>query len=236
MSATVRFNVLRSIAILICIASIATLIKPILAKEASSPATTRREAVKEKIDTRKAAIQQKIETRKENVENKITAMKEKIATREAALKAKLAAFKDKRKAEIAERVNTNLNKINKNQTDQMLKHLERMSELLDKLETRVNSGSPDVKDQTVAKAAIADSKAKIAAATAVVEAQAQKDYTITITSESKVRADAQKMRDQLRTDLQAVKQQVIDAKQSVSNAIRTAKSGAMIKEGTASGQ
>ena len=114
--------------------------------------------------------------------------------------------------------------------------LEKMSELLDKLEARVNSVGPDVKDPVVAKAAIADSRAKIAAATATVTAQSEKDYTLTITTESKVKADAQKMRDQLRADLQTTRQLVIDAKQSVANAIRNAKSSAGMKEGTASGQ
>lgn len=241
MTAVVRFNILRSIAILICIAAITILIKPILATDASSPATTRREAIKEKIDARKVVVQQKIETRKENIENKITAMREKIASHEAAFKARLAAFKDKRKARIAERVNTNLNKINQNYTERMKKHLETMSAILDKLEARVNSNSPDIKDPTVAKAAIAEARAKIAAATTAVDAQAQKDYTITVTTESKIRADAQKMRDLLKTDIQDLRKQLIDAKQSVANAIRIAKSGSFVatpeaKERTQSGQ
>lgn len=235
MTATLAINFLRSIALLICLAALAILVHPTLAQNATS-AATRREAIKEKVETRKVAIQEKVETRRENVANKISAMKERIATKEAALKIRLEAFKDKRKAEIAQRINTNLNKINKNQTDQMLKHLEKMSELLDKLEARVNSASSDVKDLALAKTAIADSRTKIAAATVIVTTQSEKDYTLTITTESKVKADAQKMRDQLRADLQTTRQQVIDAKQSVSNAISTAKSGVAMKEGTASGQ
>lgn len=167
------------------------------------------------------------------------ARKEGVASKAAALKTRFDAFKDKRKAQIAERVNTNLNRINQNQTDQMKKHLEKMSALLDKLEARVNSGSPDVKNPTLAKTAIADARAKIAAATTAVDSQSQKDYTITVTTESKIRADVQAMRDQLKNDLQAVRKQVIDAKQSVSNAVRVAKSGKVAtpsaKEGTASG-
>lgn len=218
-------------AVLICLAVI--IAYPVYAKEAT-PSTTRKEKVQERIETRKEDIKQRAEAVKEKVETRVTAMKEKIATREATLKARLAAFKDKRKAEIAERVNTNLNKINQNQTDQMLKHLDRMSELLNKLEARVNSGSPDIKDATAAKQAISDSKAKIAAAIEAVKAQAGIDYTLTVTSESKVKAEAQAMREKLRTDLQTVKKQVIDAKQSVSNAIRVAK--AQAKEATTSGQ
>lgn len=234
MTATIKFNILRAIIILIFIAA-ATLIRPSLAQDATS-STTKKAKLQEKVDTRKANLQQKVDTKKENLEARITAMREKTATREAALKAKLQAFKDKRKAEIADRVNTNLNKINQNQTAEMLKHLEKMSALLDKLEARISSGSPDIKDPAVAKTAIAESRAKIAAAIEVVKAQAEKDYTLTVSSESTVKKDAETLRTQLRTDLQAVRKQVIDAKQSVGNAIRSAKSGTQVKEGTSSGR
>lgn len=183
-------------------------------------------------------------TRREKVREKVEVVKEKMSTREAALKAKLAAFKDKRKAEIADRVNTSLNQINKKQTVQMLKYLDNMSALLGKLEKRVDSGSPDVKNADAAKVAIADAKAAIESAKSAVSAQADKDYTLTVTTESRVKADAQKVREALHTDLKTLRQQVIDAKKAVADAIRTAKSGrlpvstgsALRKEGTASGR
>lgn len=155
-----------------------------------------------------------------------------IASREATLRTKLQAFKDKRKAEIAERVNDNLNKINQNQTDQMKKHLEKMSTLLDKLEVRVNEASPDIKNITDAKTAIASARAIIATTSATINEQAEKDYTLQVTTESKIRAEAQSKRDLLHKDLQAARKIVINAKQSVSNAIQIARSGVNIKEGS----
>lgn len=160
-----------------------------------------------------------------------TTMREKLASKAAALKTKLQAFKDQRKATIAERVNTNLNNINQNQTAQMQKHLNTMSEILDKLEARVNKGTPDIKDPTSAKAAIASARTAISTASAAVSDQAQKDYTIQITSESRIRIDAKTQRDNLHKDLLATRKTVQNAKQAVANAIRTAK-----KEGTNSGQ
>ncbi len=182
---------------------------------------------------RKERFSQKIEKRIDNIQTRIDAMKEKLASREATLKLKLQTFKDKHKAEIAQRVNTNLNQINLKQTKEMQNHLDKMSLLLDKLEARVNSGSPDVKDPTAAKAAIAVSRTKIASASAAVLTQAGNDYTITITSESKIKLDAQEQREKLHKDLKAVRQLVIDAKQSVANAIRVAKG--LGKEATQSG-
>lgn len=206
--------------------------KPLPAQVATSTAAARNQLV-----------QQRIETQKENVENRIAAMKEQIASREAALKAKLQAFKDKKKAQIADRVNTALNRINENQTTQMKRHLGTMTTILDKLEVRVNQAAPDIKDPAAAKAAIASARAAISTASAAVTAQSEKDYTITVTSESKIGVDAKTQRDKLHTDLQAARKLVIDAKQAVANAIRTAKAGSLPvgktvleKEGTESGQ
>lgn len=189
-----------AILVLVCILLIAAC--PALAVDASAGAATRKDKIQERIDTRK-----------ENVAERMEAKKEKMATREAALKTKLEKFKDKKKAEAADRINTNLNRINQNQTDQMLKYLDKMSAILTKLETSTGSQS-----------AIADSRASIASATAAVKAQAAKDYTISVTSESTVKSDAQKARGQLHTDLKNVRQMVVDAKQSVAKAIKTAKS------------
>lgn len=219
MITTTALSKLSAILVLLSLLLIAAY--PVWARDATKPGTPKREQAKERVEVRKETL------------------KERIATREAALKVKLQAFKDKRKAEIAERLNSNLNKINQNQTGQMLKHLDKMSTILNKLEARVNKGTPDIKDPKVAKAAIAQAKASIASATAAVKTQSEKDYTLQLSSESAVRKDAQKTRTELHTDLLTVRKLVIDAKQTVANAIRVAKSGKLeipSKEGTPSGQ
>lgn len=188
----------------------------VLAEDATGTTTTRPQRLKEIV-----------EVRRENVENRIANIKEKFATREAALKARLETFKNKQKAQIAERVSTNLNKINQNQTDIMTKHLERMSQLLDKLENR---------NPQAARTGIARARDAIASASAAVNVQADKDYTLQLTTESKIRADSQNQRQKLHDDLKAVRLLVIEAKQAVGNAIRTAKSGKPVKEGKSSGQ
>lgn len=178
--------------------------------------------------------------RQESLEKQIETMKEKLATRAAALKTRLQTFRDKKKAEIAERVNTNLNQKNQEQTSQMQKHLDTMSAILDKLEARINKATPDIKDPTAAKTVVAAARSTIASASAAVSIQAQKDYTIQVTSESKIKTDVKSQRDKLHADLQATRKTVIDAKQAVVNVIKVAKSGKVIekelKEGTASGQ
>lgn len=188
-------------------------------------------------------LQQRVQAQKDNVAAKITSMREQAASKAAALKARLQTFKDQKKAEIADRVNTNLNRINQNQTSQMQKNLATMSGILDKLEARVNQATPDIKDPTSAKASIASARAAISTASAAVTAQAQKDYTVTVTFESRIKMDVKTQRDALHTDLLAVRKQVIEAKQAVAHAIRVAKSGpspvgkeVTEKEGSSSGQ
>lgn len=210
-----------SIGILICLG----LAIPALAQTPikSGPTTATSPAA-----TRKELVQQKTEVRKDFLEAKRTAvanLKEKMATREAALKTKLKAFRDQKKATVAERVNTNLNGINAKRTDQMSGALTRMTNILTKLEERVNGATSDIKDPTTAKAAITDAKAAIATAQDAVVAQSEKDYTLTVTSEAKVKQDTQAVREQLHSDLKSTRNLVIKAKQSVANAIRIAKGG-----------
>ena len=100
-----------------------------------------------------------------------------------------------------------------------------MSGILDKLEARVTSK----------RTTIADARTVIASASSEIKLQAEKDYTLQITSESKARAEAQAVREKLHTDLQSVRKLVINAKQTVSNVIRVAKSDKN-KEGAISGQ
>lgn len=209
---------------------------PVFAQDAASPAATRKQLLKEKLETRK----DNLEAKKESVANRIEVLKNQQASKAAALKLKLQAFKNQEKATAAARISENLNKVNQNQTSQMQKMLALMSTLLEKLENRVNQGTSDIKDPVSARVAIASAKEIIATASAAVTAQAQKDYTITVSSESRVKTDAKLQRDKLHTDLQAVRKAVIDAKQAVTNAIRIAKSEATtsgkLKEGTVSGQ
>ena len=105
----------------------------------------------------------------------------------------------------------------------MQKHLETMSQILDRLEARVNQGAP----------AIASAREAWASASAAIVTQAQKDNTIQVNSEAKVRVDAKTQRDALHADLLALRKTVVNTKQAISNAIKVAKSN---KEATSSGQ
>lgn len=130
-------------------------------------------------------------------------IQEKMASREALLKEKLAKFKDLKKAQRVDKINAELARINQKRTAQMLKFLDNAERILGK----IPSGS-------------SSAQAKIDEARVAVKAQAEKDYTITITSEVKVKDDAKLAHEKLRTDLQALKKLITEAKQAVAKAIR----------------
>lgn len=177
-------------------------------------------------------LQQKKDNQRMKVQDRKEDMKAQVATRAAELKSKLAKFKDQKKAAKAEMVSDNLNKINKNRTEHFLKFLDKATEILSRLEARVNEAGSKGRNTTQAKGAIAAAKAALVSARATVQVQATKDYTITVTSETKVKDDVKSVRDKLHTDLQAVKKQVVDAKGAVASAIRVAKSNIGDKNGT----
>ncbi len=197
MITTIALSQLSAILILLCLLLFAAY--PIIAQDATTPATTKKE---------------RVEQRKE-------ARKDQVATREAALKEKLAKFKDQKKAQTAERINQNLNKINDRKTQNMSHHLDQMSQMLKRLETRITEAAKLGHDTSSATAALREAKGKVESAKAAVSTQAQKDYTITVTTESKIKDDAKTSRDALHTDLKAVHDQVTEARKAVSGAIRT---------------
>lgn len=201
----------------------------VFAQNGTSSGTTRREAAKQRVQNLRVMIEEKREERaskaaehRELMLDRLSDHRARLASKAATLRGRLAQFKDQRKAKIVERINTVLNRINEKITSAMDKHVDKMSELLDKLEDRVAKKGQEGKDTTAADTAIASASAKIASASAAIDAQKLKDYTITISSESAARADAKAARDKLHSDLAALRRIIIDAKQSVAAAIRTA--------------
>lgn len=165
------------------------------------------------------------EAAKERVEaarDRIKLRKDKIASRETTLKERLTAFKDQRKAQATERINKNLNLINDKRVAAMRKHLQKMSELLGKLNSRVNTAKAGGKDVSEAQSAMASASASIASASASLDLQAEKDYSLNVSTESAVRQEAKAARDSLHTDLQNVRKLIVEAKQSLMNAFRVA--------------
>lgn len=199
------------------------------------PATTfaqsRAQIAKERVASRTAEIKTRIaQTKEAFLERRIKHASE-SAERKETLKTQLKAIKDRKKATVAERLDGNLTKINENRTNSMLKHLDQMDSLVDRVEGRIATASaintPDVV------AAISVARDNIDSARAAVQDQAVQSYPVTISSEVTLRDDFQAVRDSLLEDLKMVHTQVIDARKSVNAIFETI---AKAREGAANGQ
>lgn len=180
-----------------------------------------------------------VEVKEQNIAKKVNAQTTLQSSKAALLKTKLDAFKNQEKATIAGRVSVNLNRINQKESERMQKHLLTAVTILNKLELRVSKATNDIKNPAQAETAIATARQAIATASSAVTVQAEKDYTIQVSRESMVKIEAKAQRDLLQSDLLATRGIVINAKQSVADAISITKSGKITttqKEGTASGQ
>lgn len=161
--------------------------------------------------------------RLQQIKEKVGDRKEVIASRAAERKMKFDLFRDKKKASAAAKIETNLEKINAQRTSMMMQKLDKMVEILTKLNAVVATASTE-QDKTAAENAIASAESSVNAAKTAVTNQSQKTYTIVSTTESKLKTDAQSQRTQLHTDLQIVQQQIVGARKDVSTAISTTRS------------
>jgi TolA-binding protein len=188
-----------------------------LAQTASSSASPARTTFLDQRAASRAA--EKRENRVNKAQDRLASFREKVASRTAQLKLHLQNFRDQKKAQVVEKVNDRMSKINETRTENMLKKLTKMTEIVTKLESRVNSVVD--KDTTAAKSAITQAKSDIASASAAVNAQAEVDYPIEATEEAVIKDEVVGQRLNLHSDLRAAHQAVVNARKSVTNAIKT---------------
>lgn len=176
------------------------------------------------VEPTRATIQQKVASKAAERVVKIEDRKEKIASKAATAREKIQLFKDKKRANVAEKINSQLPKINEQRTSHMSDLLARMSEILGKLEVRVAEAAQNGKDTSSAQNAITEAKTAIVAAQTAVDNQEIKEYGITVSTESKIGTDAKTAVSGLQSDLKTVRELVVTAKQAVGKAISTASS------------
>lgn len=156
-----------------------------------------RETRQEIRETRQNFIQQRQEARAQFVE-------------------KLKVIRDERKKQIVEKLENRMNEINQNRTAQMLKHLDKMTEILNRIEQKGNEGIRGNKGEF--EAAVAAARTAIEAARQAVEAQAGKTYAPNVVDEATLRGVVGASMSQLQQDLKAVREKILLAKKAVMDA------------------
>lgn len=161
-----------------------------------------------------------IEARQEDRVASREARFEETRQRRMAFQERLVLIGDQRRRGIVEQVDSRMSRINDQRTNQMLKHLTKMSEILEKVIARAKAASEAGKDTSNVDAAVANSQAAIEVARSAVQAQAGKEYVINITDDDGLKNDVGVAMSSLQTDLRTVHQLVVAARNKVSEAIQ----------------
>lgn len=159
-------------------------------------------------------------SREAKFEERIAQMKALFQKEREAFKEKLETFKDENKKAIAQNVDIQLQNVNTSRTLQFGKVLERLTGVLQQLQTKVDTAKAAGQDTTVAQSAIDHASKAIEDAHAVVASQAGKDYPAIVTTEPALRSSMSETMKTLQKDLQTTHISIQSARRAVIDAAR----------------
>lgn len=173
-------------------------------------------------EARVESVRQVRQTRQETREN-IERIREEnrglIEQRKLTLKEQLGVLQDQRKAPIVERIYDNLNRLNDQIVTQLLAKIDQIEEVLERVKSRTDKAQEAGLDVSGVREAIVVAEEAIENARAAAETQAGNVYEITIGDEASLRTDIKPVRDQLQSDLEALRQKVVLAREAVREAV-----------------
>ena len=194
-------------------------IKQEVRANATEAVTVLRTEAVEQFQAQREEAKQQIEQKREEVKNAIEAkrqaLKTTIETKREALKGRLEVVRDEKKRQAVERIYTALNAINERLTDHFLNVLDQVEDVLDRVQSRADKAKANDLDVASVQTAIDDASRAIEAGRTAVREQAAKSYSVTVTDEATLRENAKSAKEQLRKDLEAVKNVVKAARDSV---------------------
>lgn len=195
-------------------------------RNARQEAEARVQEFKKQIEARREELKKQLESSREEFKKKVEAAREEAKTRVRAareeFRKRVEQIKDERKKEIAKRLAEQMNLINERWTTHFFMNvLDRLDDILGKIQIRADKAAALGKDVSAAKSAITAAKAAIASARTAVEAQSKKVYTVTITSDEKLGEAFKSVRDQLHKDLTALRDVIKAARDAVQSAARS---------------
>lgn len=193
----------------------------------TQPSKTPRETMvkqKEIIMEKRAAVKEAVQEKRADIKETIRLKREETkAAREVKreeFKVRLQTIKDEKKQALTERIDAKMETANQKATDKMATSLQRMQEVLTKIQTQATSLKASGVNTASLDLAMLNAQADIDSAETAVAAQAAKSYTAQITTEATLRRTVGAAVSQLRNDLQATHKTVIEAKQSLQEAVR----------------
>jgi hypothetical protein len=141
-------------------------------------------------------------------------------TRRKAFTSRLNVIKDATKKETLQKLDALISQTNTNRVNAMTEQLTKLDEIITKITAKTTDLKAQGVDTSSVDSLIAKAQTAITAAKTAVQAQAAKEYVIGITTEAAASSDVGRTRTQLEADLAAVRNTIIQARQSVSAVIQ----------------
>lgn len=184
------------------------------AQNAREEINAKREELRTELKAKREEAKQKIEAARKEAQERLKAQREEF-------KKKVEQIRDERKKATATRLDGQLNHLNERWTTHFTNVLNRLEDILGKIQVRLDKAASLGKDVSAARTAIDGAKTAIASARSAVEAQAKKTYTITFTSDEQLRTAFRQAKDQLHKDLTSLRDGAIkSAREAVHQAAR----------------
>lgn len=138
-------------------------------------------------------------------------------------KERMENIKDEKKREITQNVVERIASVNEKWISHWQKVLERLGEILGKIETRTAEAKAAGKTVTSVEDAIAKAKTAIGTAQTAVDTQANQTYGVTTTEETRLGEDVSGVLNEFHSDLRATQKTIADARTAVHAALRALK-------------
>lgn len=183
-------------------------------KARDEEAKARLEVKKKEFKVKREELSVKLKEKREQLQTQIKEKREE-------LKEKLKTIKNERKKEAVERIDGRLDALNEKMTNRFSDVLKKIDDLLVRIGERANRAEENGVDVSTVRTAIDSASASVEASRAVITAQAGKTYTIAVTTETGLKQDVGKIRQQLSQDLKAVHQMVKAAQEAARKAATT---------------
>jgi len=188
-----------------------------------------------RLDELREQARERAEAAKEHMEQLREQAKERAKAAREETQQKINQIKDQAKKEAADRIEGQFDHINDVWTNHFTNVLDKLDEVLQKIESRTEKASANGQDVATVKFAIQDALTKISTARTAVAGQAQKTYVVDTTSitqttsteggqsnlVSKLRDQFRTLRDQLSMDLNSLRDgKMKDARTAVQDALQ----------------
>jgi len=189
----------------------------------------------ENIKAKRTELNTQLKKAQEAAKNRLEVAREEVKktveARQTELKDKISKLRDKKKRQIVTRLDEQMARLNIQWTDHFSNVLNRLLEILGKIELRTTKAETSGKDVTAVKTAIQNAKAAIETARTAVETQAKKTYIATFSSETGLGAAFKVVREQLRKDLFGLRDGAMkNSREAVQNALQALKSVPKVDE------